>query len=223
MIRPLVVVGAGGFGRETLDVVAAINAVEPTFDLRGVIDSGPSRLDLERLGARGVRYLGSADEWLRSCAGDERFIVGIGSPRVRRRIAGQFEARGLRAAILVHPRAELGTKTTLGAGVVVTAGVQVSTNVTLRDHVHLNPGSIVGHDSELEAFVSVNPGAIISGNVRVRQGALIGAGATVLQGLEVGASALVGAGACVTRDVAGSVTVVGIPARPLQDAKREDH
>jgi serine acetyltransferase len=43
----------------------------------------------------------------------------------------------------------------------------------------------------------------------------IGAGAIVLQNRRIGRGATVGAGAVVTADVAAGVTVVGIPARPL--------
>ena len=44
MSRPLVVVGASGFGRESLDVVAAHNAARPdaAFEVLGVLDDGPS-------------------------------------------------------------------------------------------------------------------------------------------------------------------------------------
>ncbi|MCU1546596.1 MAG: putative acetyltransferase EpsM, partial [Homoserinimonas sp.] len=52
MTDEVVVVGAGGFGRETLDVIeAAISAGQPIV-LRGVVDSGPRVIDLQRLADR---------------------------------------------------------------------------------------------------------------------------------------------------------------------------
>jgi acetyltransferase-like isoleucine patch superfamily enzyme len=44
----------------------------------------------------------------------------------------------------------------------------------------------------------------------------VGAGATIRQGIEIGAGAMVGAGAVVVRNVPAGVTVVGIPARPVE-------
>lgn len=210
----LVVIGAGGFGRETLDVIEALIADGEPLKLLGVVDSGPRDADLERLAARGIRYLGTEADWLSTCSGAERFVVAIGSPRVRQEVASRLIAAGLRAVTVIHPRAVVGSEVKVGDGVVVASGAQVSTNVKLGDHVHLNPGSIIGHDSVLAQYVSVNPGAIVSGNVVVHGGALLGAGSTILQGLTIGKAAIVGAAACVTRDVDAADTVVGVPARP---------
>lgn len=215
MADRVVVLGAGGFGREALDVLEATIFAGNQAELLGVVDSGPSSLDLHRLAVRGIPYLGPEEEWLRSTVGDERFIIAIGDPRIRRAAALRFTAAGLLPISITHPRAVVGSQATIGDGVVIASGVQVSTNVTLGDHVHLNPGCIIGHDAALGEFVSVNPGAIVSGGVTAESTSLVGAGSIVLQGLTVGKDAIVGAGACVTRDIAPGTTVVGVPARPL--------
>jgi hypothetical protein len=217
MAERIVIMGAGGFGRETLDVVEALIAAGEPLQLLGVVDTGPRQVDLGRLAERGIAYLGTEEEWLPTAAGDERFVVAIGSPTVREAVAQRLSNAGLRATTLIHPRAVIGSRARIGDGVVITSGVQVSTNVSIGDHVHLNPASIIGHDATLADFVSVNPGAIVSGNVVVESGTLLGAGSVVLQGLTVGAGATVGAAACATKDVAAGTTVVGVPARILGD------
>lgn len=209
---PLVIAGAGGFGRETLDVVAAINREQPTFAVLGVIDPDPSPLNLARLEARGIHYLGADDEWL-SSGETAKFIVALGDPVRRRRVCERFHSAGLEAATAVHPRATIGEMTTLGEGGVVCAGVQVSTNVTLGRHVHLNPNATVGHDAVLDDYVSVNPAAVVSGETMVRTGALLGAGSVTLEGLTIGAHSIVGASACVTHEVPPGIVVRGVPAR----------
>ncbi|PKQ31424.1 MAG: acetyltransferase [Actinobacteria bacterium HGW-Actinobacteria-2] len=216
MTTALIVVGAGGFGRETLDIVEAINSASPGegFDVIGVADDHPSELNLARLSARDYQWLGTIADVL-ATREPVHFALAVGNPSVRRELTSIFASAGWIAATLIHPRAVVGSASRIGAGCILCSGVQVSTNVVLGEQVHLNPNATVGHDAELSAYVSVNPGAIISGEVQVDSDVLIGAGAVVLQGLSVGSGAIVGAGACVTKDVAAASTVVGVPAHPL--------
>lgn len=214
MADGIIVIGAGGFGREALDVIEAINAGtrDSVWDVIGVVDDAPAEIHAERLRDREIHLLGGIDA-NRELFDGSRYVVGIGAPSVRARIAEKVEAWGARPATLVHPAAVVGTRVVLGAGAVVCGGVQISTNVRLGRHAHVNPGAIIGHDSVFDDYVSVNPGAIISGEVSVSREVLVGAGACILQGLSIGIGATIGAAACVTKSVPENVTAKGIPAR----------
>lgn len=209
--EPLVVIGASGFGRECLDVLDAMVAAGALLEVVGVVDDGPSELNLERLAARGVAHLGTLDDWLGSGTAPRRYVLGIGHPQVRRRLVDRLFDAGALPVTAIHPSATFGAQVEVGEGVVVCAGAAVSTNVRLGRHVHVNPNATIGHDAVLDGFVSVNPGAVVSGEVVVGEGTLLGASATVLQGLTVGAGVVVGAGSVVTRDVPDSVVVKGVP------------
>lgn len=207
MSQPVVMIGASGFGRESLEVLDALGV-----PVGGVVDDAPSEANVERLAALGVAHLGGLADWLAG-APDQAFVVGIGSPSVRRRIAQRLLTAGLSPFTAVHPSALVGRRTVVGAGAVICMGAIVSTNVRLGAQVHLNPGVIIGHDARLADFVSVNPGAVISGEVLIEQDVLVGASATILQNLTVGAGAVIGAGAVVTRDVPAGAVVKGVPGR----------
>lgn len=221
MSSRLVVIGAGGFGREALDVLEAVTLAseraeaEPAWDLLGVVDDAPSDANRSRLGARSVPYLGSLAQFLAIDRAGLHYVIGIGSPAVRRRVVSTCDDAGLVAATLVHPDATVGSCTSLGEGTVVCAGVRISTNVSVGRHVHLNANATVGHDTVLGDHVSLNPLAAVSGDCVIGEGVLVGVGGVVLNGLRVGHGAVVGGSACVVSDVEPGTTVVGVPARPL--------
>lgn len=214
MTRRLVVVGAGGFGREVLDVVDAINAqsATPEWNVVGFLDDQPSAQNLDRMKARGIPHLGGLAD-LDGLEPGVHYVVGVGSPRARAAIVSALDAAGFAAVSLVHPTATMGFDVRLGEGTVVCAGVRITTNVSVGRHVHLNLNATVGHDSVIGDFVSANPLVAVSGDCVVETGALLGSGSVVLNGLTVGAFAVVGGSACVVRSVPADAVVKGVPAR----------
>lgn len=207
-MKDLVVVGAGGHGRELFATIHAINEVNPTWNVVGFVDDTPTHL--ERVQRLGSAVLGGLD-WL-----DDRDVavaVGIGTSAMRRTVLDRLGLAEERLPAIVHPGATIGPDVELGPGVVVYDRCTVTTNVRIGAHTHLNVGCAVQHDSDMGAFVQLSPGVFVNGDCVVGDDVFMGTGAIVTRGCRVGSGAKVGAGAVVLDDVEADATVVGVPAR----------
>lgn len=208
-MKPLVIIGVGGHGREAYDIITAMNDEASEWDLLGFLDdarqpgSRADPLDLPVLG--GTDWLSSHSAWA---------VVGVGDPRARKQIVSRL-GPSARYASLRHPRATTGSAVSLGAGTILAAGSCVTHNVRIGHHTHLNVASTVSHDCTIGDFVTISPGAHISGLVTIEDGCWIGIGATLIQNSVVGSDAIIGAGAVVTRTLPPNQTYVGIPARAI--------
>lgn len=211
MVQPLVIVGAGGFGRELLDVVRASNeAGHSDFELLGMLDDGdPDRRRLQHLG---VSLLGPCAVAADLPAGSA-FLIGIGAPGARADLDRRMTDAGLIAVAVVHPRATIGAEVHLGDGTVVCAGAVLTTNIRTGRHCQVHVNAAVGHDCTFGDRVTVSPGAAVSGDVVLEDDVTVGTSACITQGLTIGAGSVVGAGAAVVRPVPAGVVVVGVPAR----------
>lgn len=208
-LSSLVLVGAGGFGREMVAVVEAVNDHTVTWDLVGFADDDA---DLQGTDVMGHPVRGDVN-WLAN-QGGLHFALTIGDGEDRRRIAGQLGPAEVQPATLVHPSVSVHRTTTVGDGAMLCQGASLTVNVSVGAHAILDQGCTVGHDAVLDSFVSLRPGTHVSGAVHLERGVTMGAGSVVLPEVTVGANATVGAGAVVTEDLPANCTAVGVPARP---------
>ena len=198
----MIVYGASGHGKVVLDILEAQGKM-----VDFVVDDNPKLSEL--LGYEVHRNTGVYDE----------AIISIGSCRIRKKIAESLKVKQYVTAI--HPTAVVSPRATVGEGSVVMQGAVVQACAAIGKHAIINTGASVDHDCRLADFVHVAPHATLSGAVEVGEGAWIGVGATVMQGIRIGAWSTVGAGAVVIRDVPDGATVVGVPARVIQQGTNQ--
>ena len=211
--KKIVVLGAGNFARETMDVLKAINDQQHQFDVLGYLDDNP-----EKQGKllNGWPILGGID-WLGQGKKQEVFSVcGIGEPHIRRKVIEKALSFNAKFCNVIHPNALMTEFVEMGEGIVITAGCILTCNIKIGNHVHLNLATTVGHDVVMGDFATTAPGVHISGNVNIGEGTYFGTGAVTVEKLTIGEWTIIGAGAVVANHLPANVTAVGVPARAIK-------
>lgn len=209
-MKNLYIVGAGGFGRETLWLAERVNQVEQTWNIRGFIDDNEQVHGRE---FRGYPVLGGCD-YLADSSEEVWVVVAIAAAKVKRIVVDKLSAyQNLHFATLIDPAAIIQDDLIVGEGCILCVGSVFMANITLGNHVIVNPNCTVGHDSVLEDYVTLYPSVNVSGCVTVGQETELGTGMQIIQGVRIGAQSILGAGTVVIKDIPQGCTAVGNPAR----------
>ena len=211
--RPVLLVGAGGIGRETAEAVRALNASGPKFELLGFLDDDPA---LAGVDIDGVPVLGPVDDVTRfTGASVVLTTAGTHDQASRWRIAHRLALPASRFATVVHPACVLPSNSEIAPGCVLLAAVVATMPLRLGAHVVVMPAVVFIHDNVIEDYATFGAGVRLGGGVRVCEGAYLGAGALVREDVTIGRWSIVGMGAVVLRDVEEGEVVAGVPARTV--------
>ncbi|MEU9143573.1 NeuD/PglB/VioB family sugar acetyltransferase [Streptomyces sp. NPDC048349] len=218
----LLIVGAGGFARETAQAVRDVAAADaargrpPRWRLAGHLDDDPALHGRE---VDGAPVLGGSER-VHELA-DARVLVCVGSPRdyaVRARLVRRLGLPASRYATVVHPTAAVSGSSVLGAGSVLLAHCVLTAAVRVGSHVAVMPHAVLTHDDAVGDFATLASGVRLGGGVRVGRGTYLGAGSLVREYTAVGAWSLTGMGSTVLADVPPGEVWAGSPARRLRAA-----
>lgn len=213
--RNLVVVGAGGFGRETVEAINAMNACDASWQLLGYLDDNPI---LQGQHVDGTPVLGGIAE--AKNLPDASFVICAGRPDnyfSRPRIVDRLGLSTERYATIIHPTAIVSASSSIGPGSVLLANAVLTAAVTVGSHVAVMPHVTLTHDDVIDDFSTIASGVRLGGHVRIGRGAYLGAGALIREGRSVGRRAMIGMGSVVLDNVPDEQVWIGIPARYLRD------
>ena len=212
-MKDLVIVGAGGFGREVAQLIEDINADKKTWNLLGFVDETPEK---QRTVINNHAVLGDFN-WLEKNQENKWWTVcAIGNPKDKYKLVNRMSAYDHHFANLIHPDAKVSRLAELGTGCIVCCHSFISVNTKIGNHVSINPGCGIGHDTIIEDYATLYWKVILSGTVLIHEGCEIGTKTEVIPKKTVGKWSIIGAGAVVIHDIPENCTSVGIPAKPIK-------
>jgi sugar O-acyltransferase (sialic acid O-acetyltransferase NeuD family) len=215
-MKPVIGLGAGGHAKVVIEILRLMGE----FEIVGLLDR---RVELHGSTMLGIPVTGDDTQLQAYYEKNVRHafigVGGVGNTQPRRLLYEEARGNGFEVVSAVHPGAWVSEFAKIGHGATVMAGAIINTGARLGDNVVVNTGAIIEHDCEIGDHVHIASGACLAGTVLVNAGAHIGLGARVKQNITIGSNAIVGAGAVIVKDVPEGVTVIGVPARVMEQKR----
>jgi sugar O-acyltransferase (sialic acid O-acetyltransferase NeuD family) len=213
-MKKILIIGAGGSGKEIAQLIKDINKVKATWEIVGYLDDNK---ELHGKIKNGVPVIGSL-ELIPIYANQYFFICSIGNPRIKQEVLQKCRSMNpsLQFATLIHPTATIGDENSILEGSIICARSVITTNINIGKHVLVNYGTTIGHDTTIGDYCAILPGVNVSGNVTISEGVSIGANSVIIPDVTIGLEATIGAGSVVINNIPGHCTAIGAPAKPIK-------
>ncbi|MBQ6440293.1 MAG: acetyltransferase [Mogibacterium sp.] len=211
-MRDIIVIGAGGLGREVAWLIERINLNRPTWNMKGYLDD---KEDIIGKKVNGYAVLGNVS--LIESFPEAFFVCAVGSSVIREKIVERAKRCNplIRFATLIDPSVYVSKSVVIEAGSIICINSVVTVDIHIGEHVIINYGSTIGHDAKINDFVTLYPSVNVSGAVTIRRCSEVGVGSQIIQGKTINENSIIGAGAVVTHDVPKGSVVAGVPAKAI--------
>lgn len=209
-MKKLVIVGAGGCGRELFFLSKESIGYGEDFSIKGFIDDNINALD----GFEGYPpMLGTVNDYTPEV--DDVFACGLGNVAPKKECVEKILSRGGRFVNIIHKTATIRENSSLGEGCVICDGVFISCDVKIGDFVTIQRMSNFGHDVRIGNFCQFNSNTYMGGAAEAGNMVTVHTGVIITPGKKVGDYCTVNAASVVIRSVKDGQTVFGNPAKPL--------
>lgn len=208
-MKEIIIVGAGGFGRELLQWIKDINEAEEKWIIKGFIDDDLSALDNYDCD---YKIIGRIKDWKPN--ENEVFACAIANPQTKMKIVNELKLKGAKFDRIIHPRSNIGQFNSIGEGVVIYPKAGLTVNIRLDDFVTLL-SSGVGHDVTVGSFTTISSNCGINGHVSIGERVFIGSNAVIIPSRKIGNNAFIAAGSVVVTHIKDNTKVMGNPARKI--------
>jgi sugar O-acyltransferase (sialic acid O-acetyltransferase NeuD family) len=202
IVRRLLIVGTGGQGKVVLEC-AKRKYKSITFMTNDINSPGISGYPIIYEQNTSMDYMSK---------NYDEIIVAIGNNKDRLKLMHEYIGKGIKGAIIIHPKAVVSESVEIGEGTVVFANAVINPYAKIGLGCIINTGAIIEHDCIIKDGVHISPNAAMGGAVIIGEKTWVCIGSSIANNIKIGTNVIVGAGSVVLKDVPDNVLVAGIPA-----------
>lgn len=211
-MKDIVIIGAGGLGREVYDTILLINDRRPTYNLIGFYDDTP---EFWGKTINGLKCIGGIESINNLLEPQKIFaVIAIANAVAKKEISSKLEDI-VEWENIIHPEAYISKYAKIGNGNIFQRQSTLNPNVSIGNHCLINGYSGLGHDASLGDFSSVMSQCDITGGVKLGKSVYMGTGSRIVPGVAIGDSVFICAGAVVFKSVGSGRKVLGNPGKEV--------
>lgn len=200
--------GAGGLGREVLELAYQINQWKEIIFIDDTIDINTMREDVEVLNFDEMKN--------RFSVVDIVLIIAVGEPPSRELLCNKVTQAGYQLATLIHPSVYIPKTTIIAEGVVICANTIISCDVHIGFNTYIQNSASIGHDTIIGKHGVISAFDSLAGACVLGDRIYIGMSVPVKEKIKIGSDTIIGMGSVVMRDIPNNVIAMGNPARPMK-------
>jgi sugar O-acyltransferase (sialic acid O-acetyltransferase NeuD family) len=212
-MKDIVIIGAGGFGKEVKTIIDAINNVSHLWNIQAFYDdaftSNVSIIDE-------IECIGTVDDLIKTRKENVSVVFGISDRSVVYSIIKKLnEINIFDFPNIIHPSIELNSGVVFGRGNVIASGSIFSCDIKVGDFNFFNSLIGVGHDSVVGNFNCFMPRVQISGSVKIGDFNFFGMNSSVIQNKTIENNNIINSYTLLTKNIKSDRKYFGIPGKRI--------
>ena len=202
--------GAGGAGRELMDLAEVINHNDTRWT--------------EIIYIEKENYTNIVNEYrvltfqeavnLYDCTQIE-FSVSVGEPLLRKKIATEILEADYTLATLVDPTVHIPKTTIVRQGAIIRGQAFISTDIEIGTNAMIQPRAVLGHDVKIGSHSVVSSLCALSGACTVGECSFLGVNTILKELKSIGDHTIVSMGSVVRKNIPDNVIAEGNPAKVI--------
>ena len=204
----IVIVGAGGFGREVASWYLDSHGYK-----QNIVFIDDSKKGVIAIGPHQFLVVSDLDTYVRNS--HDKVLMGVASPHAKQDIANKFSQKNIRFSTFCHKSVICSPGAEIGEGSIICPHSVLSDNVRLGRLTTLNLCCTIGHDSSIGDYSTLSSHVDITGGCQVGKLVFWGSGSRIIPNKHVSDGCKIGAGSLILHNISERRIVYSPPSKTM--------